>query len=124
MIGIEQPEARIAMCKCSEVSGKTYGVRFQRSNKGWKYTWAFEMDTGTAKREGYDNTEITGTINPDKEYPGCPFCGSRHFIICCSCHHLNCQIGKRELFTCAWCGNIGKIVSYDGFGIKSGGDRN
>ena len=45
-----EPEARIAMFKCKEAVGKTYGVRFQRSGSDWKYTWAFEMEESSAKK--------------------------------------------------------------------------
>lgn len=45
-----EPEARIALCKCKEAKGNIYGVRFQRADGGWKYTWAFEMKESSAKR--------------------------------------------------------------------------
>ena len=37
VIGIRsgEPEARIAMCKCKEVKGHTFGVRFQRDGAAW-----------------------------------------------------------------------------------------
>lgn len=124
MTDLEHPEARIAMCKCKEISGKTYGVRFQKADKGWIYTWAFEMKESVAKREGYDNTEITGSISPSEDYPGCPYCSAEYFTICGACHHLNCRIDTGKTFTCDWCGNTGLIIGYKGFGIASGGDRN
>lgn len=34
-----EPEARIAMCKCKESKGRTYGARFQRDGSGWKYIY-------------------------------------------------------------------------------------
>ena len=46
-------EARIALCKCKE--GKNiYGVRFEKTENGWKYTWAFPEKEAAAKREHYD----------------------------------------------------------------------
>ena len=117
-----EPEARIAMCKCKEAKGKTFGVRFQRNENDWKYTWAFKMKESTAKREGYDNTEIMGNIYPDIDYPGCPYCKSRYFVVCGSCHHLNCNIDTGETFTCDWCGKTGTLGGFDGDGIASGGD--
>ena len=65
-------EARIALCKCKE--GKNiYGVRFEKSEDGWKYTWAFPVKEATAKREQYDKTKIMGQNVPDNGYQGCPF---------------------------------------------------
>lgn len=54
-------EARIALCKCKE--GKNiYGVRFEKTENGWKYTWAFPVKEAAAKREHYDETKIVGQI--------------------------------------------------------------
>lgn len=118
-----EPEARIAMAKCKETNGKLYGVRFQRNGAGWKYTWAFSMEESTAKREGYSDTNIMGDIEPDREYPGCPYCKTKNFVICDKCKHLNCNTSVGGLFTCEWCGNTGTLVNYEGEGIASGGDR-
>lgn len=116
-------EATVALCKCGRAH-KTYGVRFEKvGRKSWEYTWAFPVREATAKREGYDETAIVGTIEPREDYPGCPYCGANSFVICGSCGKLNCNTGSR-LFSCGWCGVHG-IVSggYDGSGIRSGGDR-
>lgn len=119
-----EPEARIAMCKCKEAKGRTYGVRFQRDgSSSWKYTWAFEMNESSAKREGYNDTQIMGNIDPDESYPGCPYCKTKYFVICGACQHLNCNIGTGNLFTCEWCGNTGMLGGFYGDGIASGGDR-
>lgn len=116
-------EARIAVAKCKETKGKTYGVRFQRSGDIWKYNWAFEMRESSAKREGYDQTKIKGNIFPDAEYPGCPYCGVKYFIICDRCSGLSCNTVIGNTVTCEWCGMTGTIERYSGGGIASGGDR-
>lgn len=114
--------ATVAVCKCKEAH-KTYGVRFEKvSNGHWKYTWAFPMKASTAKREGYDATTIDGLIEPDIDYPGCPYCGTKYFVVC-PCGNLNCNISTGSSFTCAWCGLTGTLTGYDGGGIQSGGDR-
>ena len=125
VIGIRsgEPEARIAMCKCKEVKGHTFGVRFQRDGATWRYTWAFKMNENSAKREGYNDTQIMGNIFPDEEYPGCPYCSAKYFVICGACQHLNCNTSIGNLFTCEWCGNTGTLGNFDGDGIASGGDR-
>ena len=118
-----EPEARIAMCKCKESKGRTYGVRFQRDGSGWKYTWAFKMNESSAKREGYNDTQIMGIIEPDENYPGCPYCQTKYFVVCGACQHLNCNINTGSIFTCEWCGNSGTLSGFYGDGIASGGDR-
>lgn len=119
----EKMEARIALCKCKE-GKKAYGVRFEKTGKGWKYTWAFPVKEDTAKREGYDETKILGDIGPDANYPGCPFCRAKYFVIC-SCGKLNCNNinDPNANFKCEWCGAAGRVVGgYDGSGFGSGGD--
>lgn len=117
----EKMEARIALCKCKE-SKRAYGVRFEKVGNGWKYTWAFPVKEESARRERYDKTQIVGNISPDVNYPGCPFCKTKCFVIC-SCGKLNCNNGNSSIFTCDWCGATGKLSEgYDGSGFGSGGD--
>lgn len=117
----EKMEARIALCKCKE-GRKTYGVRFEKTNSGWKYTWAFPVKEAALKREGYDETKIIGNIEPDEDYPGCPFCGTKYFVIC-SCGKLSCNNGNGSNFKCDWCGVSGTLSGgYDGSGFGSGND--
>ena len=120
---MNRSDATVAICKCRETH-KTFGVRFEKVSQDlWKYTWAFPMKASTAKREGYDNTVITGSIEPDLDYLGCPYCGIKYFVIC-SCGRLNCNILPNGIFKCEWCGaTSGYLTDYDGGGIKSGGDR-
>ena len=116
------PEARIAVCKCGEAK-KTYGVRFERFGEGWKSTWAFPLEESSARRQGYEDTELKGNLFLDNKYPGCPYCHTRSFIVCDDCHKLNCNIGDSELFTCEWCGIEGVLSDYEGSGVAAGGDR-
>lgn len=119
---MNRPEATVALCKCKETH-KIFGVRFEKvAQDHWKYTWAFPMKESTAKREGYDVTLIDGQIEPDIDYPGCPYCGSKHFVVC-ECGKLNCKVSSGNTFTCEWCGMSGTLTPYGGEGIQSGGDR-
>lgn len=119
---MNRKEATVALCKCKETH-KTYGVRFEKTAEGnWVYTWAFPIKESSAKREGYDGTVIEGAIMPREDYPGCPYCGSKFFVVC-SCGKLNCNIGTPGLFICEWCGMKGELGGYDGSGIHAGGDR-
>jgi hypothetical protein len=116
------PEARIAMCKCRETK-KAYGVRFERYRDGWKYTWAFPIKESVAKREKYDETMLKGNLYQDEDYPGCPYCGTKGFVICGQCDGLMCNNFGSEPFKCEWCGSEGgTMVDYDGSGFKSGAD--
>ena len=93
------PEARIALAKCPERKDKVYGVRFQKDDDGWHYTWAFPIEEASAKREGYSDTMILGDFNPSQHYPGCPYCGTDDFVICSNCHHLTCR-KRRSIRPC------------------------
>lgn len=114
-------EAKVALSHCRE-GKKIYGVRMEKTNLGWKYDWAFKLTDGRAKSEGYGNTEIKGAIYPDAEYPGCPYCRAKNFIVCGTCGKLNCNNTKSKTFICGWCGAEGELVDYDGAGINSAGD--
>lgn len=118
------PEAKIALCKCNE-GQRAFGVRFEEYENEWKATWAFVIKKdGTAQREKYDKTKLKGLIRLDSKYPGCPYCGSRGFVICGDCGGLNCNIHESdETFTCGWCGKTGSLVDYEGDGFNAGVDR-
>lgn len=114
-------KAVIALCKCGE-SHKAFGVRFeQMTESSWTYTWAFKINEKSAKREGYDATVINGNIEPSDDYPGCPYCGSKYFMIC-GCGKLNCNILIGNKATCNWCGETGTVSDYAGGGFSAGGD--
>lgn len=116
------PEARIALCKCKEAK-KIYGVRMEKAAGGWISTWAFPISADSAKREGYEETILTGSLGMSPDYNGCPYCGTKYFVVCGSCNKLNCNINTGNTFTCEWCGSTGTLTAYDGAGVKSGGDR-
>ena len=118
------PEAKIALCMCKE-GKRPFGVRFEQYENEWKATWAFEIKKeGSEHREKYDKTSLKGKIRWDDDYPGCPYCGSRGFVICCDCGGLNCNIhSSDETFTCGWCGETGILSEYQGDGFNAGGDR-
>lgn len=117
------PEAKIALCMCKE-GRRPFGVRFEQYENDWMATWAFAIKKdGTAERENYDKTILKGKIRIESDYPGCPYCGSRRFVICSDCGGLNCNTNNDEMFTCEWCGESGLLVEYGGGGFNAGGDR-
>lgn len=118
------PEARIALCKCKE-GNRPFGIRFEEYENEWKATWAFTIKKdGAAERENYSKTTLKGKIRLAIEYPGCPYCSARGFIICGDCGGLNCNMHDRdEVFTCGWCGETGELTEYFGDGFNAGNDR-
>lgn len=99
--------AVVAICKCSQTK-KLYGIRFEKTDRGWEYTWAFQINEKTASREQYDKTKISGNLIEGIEYPGCPHCGAKGFFLC-SCGKINCWQGGGGYATCSWCGNSGVL---------------
>ena len=99
--------AVIALSKCSQTK-KMYGIRFERTGRDWKYTWAFPIQEKTALNEDYDKTRITGDLIQGEEYPVCPHCGAKGFFYC-SCGKLNCWNGESRIATCNWCGATGEL---------------
>ena len=115
-------EALVVLSKCPS-NHKLYGVRAEKvSSDNWLLTWAFPMKESSAVHEGYDKTNIKGSIEFSAEYPGCPFCDCKGFVLC-HCGHLTCdsQI-ENGVSTCAWCGSQGRVTSYDGERISAGLD--
>lgn len=117
-------EAAVVLCKCGK-HHKTYGIRAEKNGRDdWTFTWAFPIKDSSAKREGYDRTVVKGNIAFTENYPGCPYCGAKGWVLCSSCGHLNCFDGtlNGDLFTCDWCGASGTIEKYDGDAIHAGID--
>lgn len=119
---MKKNEASVAVCKCS-TTHRLFGVRFEKIDRQWFYTWAFALKESTARSEGYDRVQIKGNIMPANDYPGCPYCGSNGFVICRNCEKLSCMPVASGLFTCEWCETTGMLTSYDGSGFNSYEDR-
>lgn len=119
------PEARVALCQCTE-SRRHFGIRVEKQGEGWIATWAFAIkNEESLLREGYQNTRIAGALKLSPGYPGCPYCGSLQMIVCGHCGKLHCQPAESEqkAFVCAACGNAGEISPYDGIGgVRVGTD--
>lgn len=120
----EMQKVNISLCKCKE-GQRPFGVRFEQNEKNWIATWAFPIKKdGAESREQYDKTVLKGQIGWGADYPGCPYCGGRGFVICDRCGGLNCNMNaSHEQFTCAWCGLTGTITEYSGDGFNASGDR-
>ena len=114
-------EAVVLIAKCGE-RHKTYGMRMEKTERDrWRATWAFPIRESSAKREGYDKTQVKGNLSFAEDYPGCPYCGGQRVTLC-SCGHLSCTILKNHIFTCEWCKSQGRIGTYNGEAITAGTD--
>lgn len=113
-------EANIMLIKC-EKSKKVFGARIQKTESNdWIRTWAFEINDKNAMNEGYDKTNIQGSLAASAEYPGCPYCGTNAFFKCGKCGKINCY-NKEAVVTCNWCDNTGKTSTVNQFNIEGGG---
>ena len=110
--------ATVICSRCGKQK-KQYGIRTEKINNKWFFTWTFPIKEEVAKREGYSDTVINDTPSTQEGFPGCPFCNSKDMIYCDGCHKLNCYNGE-EKFTCQWCGNTGNVTN-NGWGSLSGG---
>ena len=116
--------AKVIMARCSRTN-KTFGVRIEQRGNDWRRTWAFPIDERKAKREGFDANTVTGSMDADDKYPGCPYCKSFGFVQC-GCGKIGCMGGVRVHgdyadYTCPWCGNTGTLNNADSFNVSGGG---
>lgn len=93
----------IVCARCGHTANG-FGIRFERSGEArWSATWAFPLKESSARREGYDRSEISGTIQLDPSYPGCPHCSQAAIVRCGSCGKVSCWNGEERVVTCPWC---------------------
>jgi len=113
-------EANVVMAKCKH-SNSPYGIRIERRGSVWYCTWAFKISEKKASNEGYTNNRISGEVDFDEEYPGCPYCGRNKWVICGHCGRLNCWGEQDREFTCAWCGVSSEVKITNRFELQGGG---
>ena len=89
------------------------------SPRKYKFVWAFKIDKDKARREGYDDNKVTGSVELAPDYPGCPYCGSKQFYIC-SCGKIVCYHGEKVV-TCPACGQRGELTEVCEINLKGGG---
>jgi len=98
----------IVMARCS-LNGREFGIRFEETTTGhWTGDWAFGLKGETAKKEGYDRTEVRGDFRLAPTYPGCPHCGAAS-VFRCECGKVACWDGSSNLVECVWCGKTGTL---------------
>jgi hypothetical protein len=112
--------ATVVMARCAK-NKSPFGIRMEKRGKTWFCTWAFAMRESSAVKEGYDKQAVSGDIELDDEYPGCPHCGGGGFVQCGKCNKINCFPSESKLVVCAFCGNrMEKFTSGDFDRIDSG----
>jgi hypothetical protein len=127
--------ASVILAKCED--GRTFGIRVEKRERDWVRTWAFPIDEGKAKREGFDKTKIKGAFDAAPEYPGCPYCKATELAQCGGCDKMFCyKEGKSSaksekkkerksdvvFLQCPWCGVvIQELQTVESFNVKSGG---
>jgi hypothetical protein len=116
--------ANVILARCA-ASAKLFGMRVEQRGDDWVRTWAFAIDEERAKHEGFDKTEILGTLEPADKYPGCPYC-KNVFLLQCTCGKMICcepQSSDSEEFSvcCDWCGAVANGMEFiDKHSVNSG----
>lgn len=114
-------EANVVMAKCKSAK-RPFGIRIEkRTNNVWYCTWAFKLSEQVGSNEGYGSAMISGRVDVDPEYPGCPYCGSTGWVSCGNCGKLTCYNGEGHTFTCTWCGQSGELQSAETFDLSGSG---
>jgi hypothetical protein len=111
MTDTEQLAVVIVLSWCHRHPGHLFGNRVERVTAEppvWAFTWAFPVERGQAKREGYES-RIAGAFKMTTDYPGCPHCRSRSFFQCGSCRALVCWDGETAYLQCPSCSTSGPL---------------
>jgi TerY-C metal binding domain len=104
----ELPNVVIVIGRCSR-NQQRFGIRFEQKGRNqWDADWAFKINESAAKRERYDQSEISGLFSFGAAFPGCPYCGSMSFYKC-GCGKIACWDAVASAVTCPWCRSTGKL---------------
>jgi transcription elongation factor Elf1 len=130
--GVEIMAASVILAKCE--GDRAYGIRVEKQERDWVRTWAFPIDEGKAKREGFDETKIKGSLKSMPEYPGCPHCKATE-LVQCGCGKMFCYKEDRSLakpekkverksdvvfLQCPWCGVVcTELETVESFSVKT-----
>ena len=118
---VRVPTAVIVTARCSR-SREWWGIRMEQQGEGrWVATWSFALKERTAKREGYDRTQLSGEFLLAPEFPGCAHCKGER-VVKCACGGVGCHNGEGTTFTCPWCEKKGKLEGTIN-SLAAGGDR-
>lgn len=100
------------------VNGKLTMLRGERS-----YTDDIDTNIRSGTKAGFKKIDLPNGIHIGRIYH-CPVCGNKDIVRCGKCRRITCYDGKGN-FTCAYCGNSGKVSgtmnsidAYGNSGIK------
>ena len=111
-------EAQVMISKC--FNKKVVGIRVEKREGDWMMTWAFPIDEKKASSEGYTNTQMTGSFCPTESFQGCPYCGTKEFLLCGNCGRVSCFHAGDQNASCQWCNNSGTITKADQTTVSGG----
>jgi hypothetical protein len=98
----------IITAHCSK-TGHRMGIRLEeKSRRHWVADWAFKIKESIASKEGYDKSRVDGQFEFSHDFPGCPHCESKSFVLC-DCQNLLCYEASSRRFKCPKCGIIGTV---------------
>jgi hypothetical protein len=114
--------ASVILARCAKTK-KLYGMRAEQRGNDWVRTWAFPIDEQKAKREGFTDNKISGSLQEVDDYPGCPYCGAMESFIDNSphCGKMSCWSGETKKHTCPWCGQTYGVQRIDKVDVSGGG---
>lgn len=112
-------QAFAVMAQCSETK-QPFGITVDPQGHVMKLVWAFKMSAQQGHRERFDERHVSGSIALDPNFPGCPYCGSKQFVVCGNCGTVSCYHGQ-ELFTCPSCGIRSTVEQTESIDLKGGG---
>lgn len=125
--GTERIPARCSVTKeaydiiLGQESGKLTMLRGERS-----YSGDLTVNSGGDTKAGFKKIDLTNGLHVGRTYH-CPVCGNKDIVRCGKCRRITCYDGKGH-FTCAYCGNSGKVSgtmdsidAYDNSGVKQDG---
>ena len=102
------PNVVIVLARCMQF-GQDFGIRFEEVEpRNWIGNWAFPIREDLAKRESYDRSTVSGSMQFSDDYPGCPSCHACS-IFRCKCGGVACWDGVTGWITCPWCHNSGEL---------------
>lgn len=73
-----------------------------------------------AHKEKFDQKSVSGSVENDKNFAGCPYCNTKQHYICGNCEKVICWHGQKTVI-CPSCGFIGEIQYSDKIDLKGGG---
>ncbi|MCC8037084.1 MAG: hypothetical protein LIP02_02965 [Bacteroidales bacterium] len=112
--------AVMGMCKkAREPFGITVDPRDERGTH-FAFCWGFKIKAEQAKREGYDRKSVRGSVEYDRDFNGCPHCGSKLFWLCHHCNTFVCWDGETQMVTCPKCGCGGQLQPQESVALSGG----